>query len=165
MMQTATDTSAEVMHALLGKRCWYASCGGGAGPTFQLALGEKIPRQDQIKNNAHSDEYRQFEGESNLLVWCTWRLDDPERPITSSDDSDARIREGLARLVGAVVREAHLDMPGWDLQLSFSNDVTLRVFCDHVLGEPSFDGNWELWQRERIISIGAGSACEVEPRE
>lgn len=165
MIQAVSDMSAEVIQALVGKRCWYASCGGAAGPTFQLAFGKKVRRREEVNNDAHSDEYQQFEGESNLLVWCSWRLDDPARPITSSDDSDGPLREGLSRLVNATVADVRIEMPGWDLRLAFANDLTLRVFCDHVAGDPSFDGNWELWQQQRVISIGASSVCEVEPRE
>ena len=28
--------------AIRGKKCWYVSCGGSAGTTFQLALGERV---------------------------------------------------------------------------------------------------------------------------
>jgi hypothetical protein len=54
-------------------------------------------------------------------------------------------------------------MPGWDLTIGFSNALILRIFCDHV-GNPSVDGNWDLWLVDKRISIGAGSACEVEQR-
>src|SRR2546430_12818252 len=73
-----------VIQALLGKPCWYVSCGGSVGATFQLAFGAKIPRDHVVNNRAHSDEYRHFEGEANLLVWCTWRLDGPETPRSNS---------------------------------------------------------------------------------
>jgi hypothetical protein len=63
--------------------CWYVSCGGAVGPSFQLALGNRVLRNRPLKNSAHPDEFRRFEGEANLLVWCSWRLDGSEGPRTS----------------------------------------------------------------------------------
>ncbi len=150
--------------ALKGLRCWYVSCGGAAGPTFQLALGEKVSRHAPLKNAAHSEEYRRFEGEASLLVWCSWRLDGPDRPLTSSDDAPQQIVQELSRLVGAAVASVCLAPPGWDLTLAFSTGLVLRIFCDHVPGEPSFDGNWELWGRDATAFVGPGAHCALQPR-
>lgn len=151
--------------ALCAKKCWYTSCGGSAGSTFQLALGEKVPRSAKVANEAHSEEYRRFEGEVSLLVWCTWRLDSAERPVSSSDDTSENIERALNTLVGRTVLDVRIDRPGWDLHLTFSDGYVLRVFCDHVPGDPSFDGNWELFLQTEIISVGVGSKWTVEPRK
>src|SRR5438876_1038613 len=98
-----------VIQTLLGKPCWYVSCGGSAGPTFELALGEKVPREHVLGNRAHSEDFRRFEGEANLLVWCTWRLDAADRPLSSSDDTDAGIKRELTRIVGSVVEHVTVD--------------------------------------------------------
>lgn len=164
MSLVVLDIQVEITQAILGKPCWYASCGGAAGSTFQLAFGKRVPRQYVLRNEKHSDEYRNFEAESNLLVWCSWRLDHCSGPISSSDDTNEHISEALTQLVGSAATDVKIDMPGWDLQIGFSSGSTLRVFCDHVPGDPSFDGNWELWEKDRVISIGVGSICEVEPR-
>jgi hypothetical protein len=150
--------------SLEGLGCWYVSCGGAAGPSFQLALGGKVPRQAPLKNQAHSEEFRRFEGEANLLVWCTWRLDGPDGPLTSSDDTTANIATELQKLVGAAIESVALLPPAWDLTVRFNNGLMLRVFCDHVPGEPSFDGNWELWRRGVAVFVGPGARYEVEAR-
>src|SRR5262245_31199240 len=137
-----------LVDGLRGLRCWYVSCGGAAGPTFQLALGGKVPRKVPLKNPAHSEDYRRHEGETNLMDWCSWRLDGPDRPFTSSDDSEEGMTRELARLVGASVESVAVVAPAWDLTVAFSNGLCLRVFCDHLPGEPSFNGNWELWGRQ-----------------
>src|SRR5437763_16523148 len=98
-----------------GLRCWYVSCGGAAGPTFELALGGKVPRRIPHKNPAHAEEFRRFEGEANLLVWCSWRLDGPDCPLTSSDDSPRAVIDGLERLVGVHVESVVVTPPAWDL--------------------------------------------------
>jgi hypothetical protein len=150
--------------SLQGLRCWYVSGGGAAGPTFQLALGAKVPRQAPLRNPAHPEEFRRFEGEANLLVWCSWRLDGPDRPLTSSDDTPDAVRQGLAELIGACIEAAAVSPPAWDLTVQFSGDRQLRVFCDHVPGEPSFDGNWELWLRRTAAFVGPGARCTIEAR-
>ncbi len=63
-----------------------------------------------------------------------------------------------------MITAVEIDMTGWDLIIQFANDLTLRVFCDHVPGNPGFDGNWELFQQDKVVSIGVGSVCEVAPR-
>ena len=50
------------------------------------------------------------------------------------------------------------------LALTFRNRLKLTVFCDHVPGEPSFDGNWELWLRKVALFIGPGNRWEIEER-
>jgi hypothetical protein len=165
-MQSDRDKTADdIKRTLNGRRCWYASCGGSyVGATFELALGRKIPRDHIVQNDAHSDVFRRFEGEANLLVWCTWRLDGKDAPISSSDDTEQGIIVGLQRLVGEKIVSAQVEMPGWDLILRFSTQFTLRIFCDHVPGDPSVDGNWQVSLEDKIIAIGPGAACDIEPR-
>ncbi|MBV9123746.1 MAG: hypothetical protein JO112_10350, partial [Planctomycetes bacterium] len=120
------------------------SSGGGAGSTFQLALGGKVRRPLPLKNPAHAEDFRQFEGEVSLFVWCAWRLDALDRPVTSWDDTEESVAAGLEQLVGSRIDTIEVVPPAWDMTLKFSNSLWLRVFCDHVPGEPSFDGNWDL---------------------
>lgn len=157
------DPSA-LVNKLLGLPCWYVSCGGCTLPTFQLALGKKVPRPRPIKNPKHSEEYRHFDGEANLLVWCAWRLDGPDSPLTSWDDTDANVEAMLGKLVGATVESVAVAPPAWDLTLHFTGGLTLRVFCDHVPGNPSFNGNWELWSASAGLCVGPGTRVTVEPR-
>lgn len=164
-IKNGKQTLAKQIHDLLvGKRCWYVSCGGAAASTFELALGEKKPREHPLANVKHEEEFRNFEGEANLLVWCTWRLDNANGPVSSSDDAVEHIQAELVRLRGAAIADVKVELPGWDLQIAFVNDLTLRIFCDHLPGDPSFDGNWELWLPDKTITIDVGSVCQVEER-
>jgi hypothetical protein len=153
------------VRTLEGLTCWYVSAGGAAGSTFQLALGGKVLRARPITNPAHSEEYRRFEGEANLLVWCAWRLDGEDRPLTSWDDSREAIPRELRRLVGARVETVSLVWPAWDLTLCFVGGLQLRIFADHLPGEPSFDGNWELWRPEVAAYVGPGANYAIEARQ
>jgi hypothetical protein len=165
MASDLIDEAVSFVQKLRGLRCWYVSTGGVVTPTFQLALGGKVRRARPINNRVHSEEYRLFEGEANLLVWCTWRLDGPGGPLTSSDDSEEQIVAQLSRLVDAKVRSASITSVAWDLLVTFWNGPRLRVFCDHVQGSPTGDGNWDLWRMDRALCVGPGSRMEFEPRE
>jgi len=76
-----TDPSPDVGKALRrleGQVCWNISAGGAAGSSFSMALGDRFPRKRELQNPQASEEYRHFEGEYTLLVWCSWRLDGPD---------------------------------------------------------------------------------------
>jgi len=163
MNTTTTDIVIELRSRLLGLPCWYVSSGGKhVGSTFSLALGGKVPRTNPLTNPAHSDEYRKYEGDANLVVWCTWRLDGPDAPESSSDDTEAGVQSALEGLVGSRIVDVVVERPAWDLRLLFSPFHRLQLFCDHVPGEPSFDGNWELHLKEEAFYFGPGAAMEVE---
>jgi len=154
----------KLIPSLRGLECWYVSCGGAAGSAFQLSFGEKVRRRMPITNSAHSDAFRQFEGEVSLLVWCAWRLDGPDSPLTSWDDRHESIEAEVSKLVGTRIESLEVVPPAWDMNIMFSNSLCLRVFCDHVPGEPSFDGNWDLRAQETIIAIGPGTKIRIVDR-
>lgn len=165
MTTIATDIAIQLRSYLIGMPCWYVACGGKhVGSTFSLALGGKILRQAPLMNPSHPEDYRKYEGEANLVVWCTWRLDGPDAPETSSDDTDAAIQSVLQRLTGSRIVDVIIERPAWDLRILFSPFHRLQVFCDHVPGEPSCDGNWELHMKEQSFYFGPGTAMEVEQR-
>jgi hypothetical protein len=163
----ATDLSQDIktyVHSLCGLRCWHVSVGGGCTmPTFQLALGEKVRRARPLMNRHQPEEYRQFEGEFGVLVWCPWRMDSPQGPVTSWYDTEEHICEHLRRLVGAKVRAASVSGPGRDLRITFANRLTMCVFCDKIAGDPTWDGNWEMWGHGQQLVIAAGSRVEITP--
>ena len=165
-MSTVTkDISVELRSKLIGLECWYANAGGKhVGSTFSLAFGERILREVPLSNVAHSEEYRKYEGEVNIVVWCTWRLDGRDAPESSSDDTDGGIQSGLSQLLGCRIADVIVERPAWDLRLLFVPFHRLQLFCDHVPGEPSFDGNWELYLRDEAFYFGPGTKMEKESR-
>lgn len=161
--ESSVDLLAEV-ERLVGKVCWYVSTGGAASTTFQLAIGSRIPREFWMPNTAHSDEFQKFRGEFDLFVWCAWRLDGADGPLTSWDDVDEIAAQTLELLVGQKIASVNVKPPSWDLTIAFDRGHKLKVFCDHVIGDPSFDGNWDLLMPEKEIYIGASSRCKIEYR-
>jgi hypothetical protein len=141
--------------SLVGLKCWYVNAGGSAGSSFSLTLGNKIRRGKPLRNPDVSEEYRLYDGEASLLVWCSWRLDGPDEAITSSDEDTEVLADKLQVLVGRTMTEATVSGRACDLDVVFG-DLALHVFCDHVPGNPSFDGNWQLHYGQRIVAPGPG---------
>jgi hypothetical protein len=160
MKQLPADVQ-KLVPLLRGLECWYVSTGGAAGSTFQLALGEKVRRPSPLRNPAHSSEFREFEGTVSLLIWCAWRLDSSDGPVTSWDDTDQNGEAGLRQLIGSQIASFDVVPPAWDVAVAFSNGLTLRVFCDHVPGEPSFEGNWDLRLDAVTYSFGPGTRFAI----
>ncbi|MCW8137502.1 MAG: hypothetical protein KIT58_01190 [Planctomycetota bacterium] len=165
-MSAVPSDRRRVLRALAGKPCWHVSAGPGVGSTFQLALGAKVPRARPLANPAQPAAYRKFEGECALMVWCAWRLDGARGPVVSSDAKDVVVDRLLTRaLRGRTVERARITVPlAWDLEVAFDRGLVLRVFCDHLPGDPSFDGNYEVVLPDRELAVGPGKKWEVVER-
>jgi hypothetical protein len=165
MSKISFEEVAQFLKPLVGMTCWHVGAGEGTGSSFHLALGEKVPRRVPLRNASQSDEYGEYQGEASILVWCTWRLDSPLAPITSSDEADKAIARALDILIGHKILEVTVSRPASDLRIDFSDNLQLQVFCDHVPGDPSFDGNWQLRVRETILAAGPGYQWELSQAE
>ncbi len=172
-----------VREALLGKPCWHVSA-GGVGTTFKLSIGKKIrrirpltplptPEESHavkkkpslpLQSARHREEFRLFNGEQRLLVWCTWRLDGASEPIASSDDTKEEVVLALQGLIDTTVTHVRIEQPAWDLTIQFSNGMILKVFCDHVGADASFPCNWELNEAKSRLAAGPGGQLEIRPR-
>lgn len=178
MLNTANITdelaAAEIRMALQGKRCWYGYV--GIGCTFAIDLGRKVARDPAVvalhkrllkkfpKMTAHPEEHLRYEGESHLLVWCSWRMDDDRGPVASSDNESPRCEAAIERLIGKTVRRVDIGS-AWDLRMEFSSGLVVSIFPDHVGPDASIDTNWELWRPEQAYFIGDDLACRVQDRE
>lgn len=123
-----------------------------------------MPSRGPSKGAEHPDEYARYKGESHLLVWCSWRIDNAEGPLASSGSDLELCRPAVERLVGKTVREVEIGH-GWDLRLALTWGLIVSVFPDHVGPAAGFDGNWELWRPEQAYLIGTDLACEVTDRQ
>jgi len=87
-----------------------------------------------------------------------------DAPVASSDDTEQNIVMGLAALVNSKVVDVLVEHPAWDFRLLFSPFLQLRIFCDHVPGEPSFDGDWEIHTANDSYYFGPGTTMGLESR-
>jgi hypothetical protein len=163
-MSSPIDMTSELIHKLQGdltnKRCWYVNCGVADG-SFSLALGERVRRVAPLTNENHTEEYREFEGEINVLVWCTWRSSDGRKLVASSDSDDSVMKAALGNLVGDALTKLSVDNVTWDLILVFRSGIILQLFCDQVDDTSSIDSNWEIYVGNEIVVSHRHSVCRV----
>jgi len=151
----------DINEALVGLRCWHASVGGASAPSFLLAFGDKLRRPRPLQNPAQPEEYRLHRGASELLVWCSWRLQSSKEVFASSDQDEAGVIK-LRELVGEDVVHVTCNGPAWDLSVRFSGGFELAIFCDHVGPDSSIAQNWELLLVGRAVRAGPGTEWEEE---
>jgi len=152
------DVSA-VASRLLGMPIWFVNAGGAASTSFSLSLGAKKARAVPLKNASVSQEFREFEGEATLYVWCTWRLESKDA-AASSDQEIEQFVPLLTSLVGQTVTGVEVVGRFSDLIIE-AGDCRLQVFCDHVPPEPSFESNWELIVPPASVVVGPGFQIEL----
>lgn len=147
-----------------GLPCWRAYTSAGKSPGLLLGRKVRRPEADAMRGRPRwkdlpPDSDRFFTSQVKLIIWCSWRLDGDDRPISSSDDAEEKASEVIGDLSGTTLQHAKVIPPAGDIELHFSNGQCLRVFCDHVPGDPSFDGNWELFVEESHMMVGPGASC------
>jgi hypothetical protein len=145
-----------------GHRCWHVSVGGCTLPTFQLILGAPIKRSILLNNPEQPEMFQSHTGKYQFLIWCSWRLEQNDQIIVSSDGHGADIVTGVHRLMEKDLLETCITGPAWDLKLQFSDGYKVVVFCDHTDTDPSFDGNWDALIDDVRISAGPGSKIQKE---
>ncbi len=163
-----TESPVEVQSALRtlhGKCCWNVSAGGSAGSSFSLAFGAMVARSRPLSNPEADEEYRRFEGECTLLVWCSWRLDGVDRSLASSDQSAATIATSLRSVLkGVLVLRAEARGRACDVQLAFEGGLILHIFCDRLPEDSSDADNWQLETVDHILAVGPGFSVNREAR-
>ena len=148
----------------IGKTIWHVGTSELAGSTFSLGMGRKLRFRNVPRTNAHDSNAKKrkailsrVQPEGKLLIWCTWRLDSRRHPLTSSDDIDQVLRSKLKRhLVGKRVSGIEIVRPAYDLRITLAGGLALTIFCDHVPGDPSFDGNWQMRVRNETVAVQPG---------
>jgi hypothetical protein len=99
-----------------------------------------------------------------LFLQCSWRLDSATAVVCGAWDDNREggpMLTGLGQLVGEAVVAVGLEEPGLDVELRFSNHLTLRVFCDQV-NEVDMDANYSLLLPEKCLVVEPKSLLREE---
>jgi hypothetical protein len=150
-----------MLRSFISAKCWRVGASGVTGSSFSLQVGGRR-RKPFVSRLGAQYHVSLFYGELSMLVWCSWRLDSPTEPLASSDERGDIVNEKLQALVGQSFRRIQLLEPGLDLLIDFSGDLRLRVFCDHLPGDPSFHGNWQIRVKDVSAGVGPGRHWTVE---
>ena len=165
MVAATFDEFHNYLTLLVGKSCCHVFAGGSAGSRLSLSLGEEKREQPSAARALQGLEYPECEGEIGLFVKSAWRLDGPSAPVSSSDEDTEAIGRAVTVLAGEKILNVELFEPAWDLCITFTGDLQLRVFCDRVTGDPGFDYNWHVGQEGTLIAAGPGYRLQIEHRD
>ena len=158
-----------ILSKFIGQMCWEVHAGYGTGTHISFDLGQKIARgvrRSKKVTGIETFEIR-YTGEFSLYSECSWRLDADEDVVltcwTHTPDERGFNRayiELLGKLKGAKVISFDLRSPGWDLDLTFDNGLTLRLFCDQPINEEDAT-NYILADGDLRCFVGAQSSVSV----
>lgn len=153
-----------VLNQMIGAACWSVLVSDGLENGATLSLGDQIERILPLEAPNLTEAQRDYIGAYELAIAdCTWRLDSPDKIVTSWSDDLALKREFLAYLLNQPVAAWEITWPGLDLTLHFANELSLRLFCDQT--DPQDSGeNYALLSPDYLFSVGVRSALTVQPR-
>lgn len=156
----------DITNLLIGKACWGITGGEGTGSVIGIDIGEKIVRKKPLKNEYLSKDQKAYQGEYDLFVECSWRIDSTEEVICGSKDAidnlDAMVK-GLNRLVGQKIVSVEASIPAYDLEICFDNDLKLKIFCDET-NESEGNDNYTIGTPNGNYIIGCKSQLNIEKR-
>jgi hypothetical protein len=131
-----TEHLRSMLSRFVGQICWSVISGQGTGSQFTLRLGAKVPFSIPLKNPNLTEDEKRFDGEMWIYIEAaSWRLEKRGQIVCGSTSPNGKGEEmtvGLQQLVGATIKQWELMQPAHDLNLVFSNEVVLRVFCDQM---------------------------------
>jgi hypothetical protein len=145
---------------IVGLTCWGAIAGKGTGSMVTLDYGRKIPIVPPLRNDRLSKVLREYHGEYCIFIeGCAWRLESKRTILCGWGDDADKIGECVQCLVGCRLSAASVTNWALDLNLSFSNDYVLRLFCDQTAG--TLD-NYSLRSPSGWYSVGPNSKISQE---
>jgi len=153
-----------LLNSVTNAECWHVTVGGSTLPQFTLALGEKIRRENPLKNRSLPAEFRNFEGNVSFFIRCWWRLENGDSILVSSIGSERKIVRELNRLVGRRLLQVSVVEPAWDLLLEFSSKYRLRILCNQADKALKHLKNWHARIGSHAIYAGPGANVEFAER-
>lgn len=151
-------TFQKTLNLLIGKVCWAVSAGEPSGSTIFLNIGEKIKLDKPINNKKLKYGLNKYDGEYVIGIFCEWRLQKKNKPITGScepNTPNGPLIKGLKIIVNKKITNIKLTDDCGDINIYF-NDIYLKVFCNYT-GNASKEycfqdeTNWELVSKNKIL--------------
>lgn len=152
------DYVRQELQNIVGRACWNVNSGEAVGTTFQLSFGEKIPRLKPLTNPTLTDEYRHNDGETNLLVWCSYRLLRDGAMVASDRTSEKAIHQILKASVLHSCPKIVTISESADLVIEFDNGVVVDIFANCIrCGRTA--NHWDIWTRKRGLFATTTGYC------
>ena len=152
------------LQRLIDKECWGIVEGKGTGSIVNFKFGAKIPLDEPIDNVHLSYELNNFESEFSLFISCVWRVDSSTKVHFGAWTEHEFVRQGTEQIIGQTIKSLELSEPAFDLKVTFSNDVSLNIFCDQTNEEDSND-NYDFFTPEIIHTVGHKSILTISEHD
>jgi hypothetical protein len=163
--------SPSFVSGMVGKEVWGFAVGANTGSHVSFQIGGKIPTRllykKQNKNPYLSVDQRFYDAEISLYVRCAWRIANETSVLCGGWDDlddDGPKMQTLKSLVGCFIERATVSLPAFDLQLRFSNDLELSIFCDSM-DEAEDEDNYRIHFPSEIWAVGARSKLQLIKEE
>ena len=134
--------------------------GGDTGSIIAIDFGKLVPVNGIVSNNYDNHPY--LRGEYGLMIDCAWRLDAVTEVLCGSeDDLRSLFNFHFNKLVSEKVISTKLTEPAYDLEIEFSNNYILKLFCNNTNPE-AFDNNYDFFTPEGCFSVGCKGEINFE---
>ena len=153
-----TENFKAALKKLIGKECWEIVDGLGSIITF--GFGEKIPRKKPVENNYLSKASQNFEAEFSLFINSVWRVSSSEKVLFGAWTETEIVHREKNQIIGQFVKKIELFEPTFDLEVTFSNDLQLSIFCDQT-NEEDLTDNYDYFSPELIYTVGHKSVLST----
>jgi len=160
--ENLTEAFETALESLIGKECWGIT--GGNGSIISFDFGKKIPREKQVENPNLSDEVCNFESELSLFIQCVWRVESKNKVLFGAWTEHEIVRRESAKILHQSVKKVELFKPAFDLQITFSNDCKLSIFCDQT-NDVDKNDNYDFFTPEIIYTVGYKSILETSKHD
>jgi hypothetical protein len=154
----------DLLNELPGKECWSITGGPSTGSMINLALGQKIKRKQPLKGQFLSEDEKLHQGEYSIYIeFCSWRLEKKDIILCNSNDdpsSNGNMFKELSQLIRKKITKINFVEPFLDLNVFFSDDLTLRIFSLAGLEESS--DNYSIFHESIAHIVGPNGNLRVE---
>jgi hypothetical protein len=131
-------------------------------------FGRKVRRTHPIDNPNLTDEQQNYIGEFALFTYfCPWRIEWGDEIIGSWNNDnreDGPMLRAVYRLLDEKVERLELLHPGLDLNIYFTGNLVLRLFCDQTDEKEGAD-NYIFFAPDKSFAVGIRSKIEIELRD
>ena len=103
-----------------------------------------------------------FEGEIEVLAWCSWRLQTSKRVIATDSTPEAERRAAVSKLKGRVVEGCWLFEASGDLIVFFSGDLRLHFIADYLPESEAVLENWQVAADSKTLYLSAQGRLGLE---
>lgn len=139
--------------------------GGGRvqGTVVELGFGGRIPRSPSIPNPKLPEEYRDFNAEFGLMIYCAWRVESGDEILAGcyeTTEEGACDVSPVESLIGRTVVHAKVSQPGFDLKIEFNDGRRIALFCDQTEED---EANYSFFVDDLVYSVVGKGVIEVEP--